>query len=102
METFPTDFGNLNIVEYYNMFGRTRMERALNMLLNGLILDIVPDLPHGTIYYVVLSQTWPITGVVHIVEWRGFMHNSECTCADFNQRNIVCKHLHCVRINNLF
>lgn len=98
---WETDFGVLTPPEYYDLFGRTRIERALNMFANNLILGMYPDPANNRVFYLFLSQTFPVTGVTNVVRWMGFMHNSECTCPDFQQRQIICKHIYCVRLNNL-
>ena len=101
MTTWQTDFGLLTAEEYYDLFGRSRIERAINIILNNYIIGIYIDNIQNRIYYIILSQTFPITGTRHIVEWNGFMHNSQCTCQDFQNRHTICKHIYSVRLNNL-
>lgn len=97
--TWPTDFGDLTREMYYHMFGSSKVERGLNMFINNHILHVVPDLINNRVFYVILSQTFPITGNTHVVEWHGFIHNSTCTCTNY-QQHFKCKHLYCVRIAN--
>jgi len=103
MTTWATDYGNFTPIQYFQLFGQTRLERGLNMYLGNYILAGYPFplINPFRIYYLIASQTFPLTGNVHIIEWNGFIHNSKCTCIDYINRHNICKHLYCIRIANL-
>jgi hypothetical protein len=98
--TWPTDFGDLTPPIYRHMFGNTKLERGVNMFINNHITHTIPDLLNNRVFYVILSQTFPITGVTHVVEWHGFINNSMCTCTNYLNTQ-ECKHLYCVRMANM-